>query len=101
MNRSKLESYMGFAAKSRNMVTGYNTCMVIASDLSDNTKKKMLALAEAGKVRYRIYGDVESLSQMTGKRGKGIFGITDFHFAEIIGTESDRIQSEREVFLWQ
>ncbi len=109
MNRSKLESYMGFAAKSRNMVTGYNTCMlmmkkrqikllVIASNLSDNTKKKMLALAEAGKVRYRIYGDVESLSQMTGKRGKGIFGITDFHFAEIIGTEIDRIQSEREVF---
>ena len=75
MNRSKLESYMGFAAKSRNMVTGYNTCMlmmkkrqikllVIASDLSDNTKKKMLALAEAGKVRYRIYGDVESLCRL-------------------------------------
>ena len=109
MNRSKLESYMGFAAKSRNMVTGYNTCLlmmkkrqikllVIASDLSDNTKKKMLEQCAAGRVKYRIFADAESLSKMTGKKGKGLFGITDMHFAEIIKTEIDRIQSEREVF---
>ena len=109
MNRSKLESYMGFAARSGNMVTGYNTCLlmmkkrqikllIIASDLSENTKKKMLARSSAGSVRYRIFADAESLSSMTGKKGKGIFGITDTHFAEIIEEEIDRIQSEREVF---
>lgn len=107
MSRSKFESYMGFAARSGNLVTGYNTCLmmlkkrqvkllIIASDVSENTREKMAARCAACRVKYRIFADAESLSSMTGKNGKGVFGITDAHFAEIIETEIDRIQSERE-----
>ncbi|MGF6376219.1 ribosomal protein L7Ae-like RNA K-turn-binding protein [Clostridiales Family XIII bacterium PM5-7] len=109
MNRDKVESYLGFAARSRNLVTGYNTCtmmmekkrihlLIITKDMAENTMKKMLQQCNKNKVKYRIFGDSEALSQITGKAGTGIFGITDKHFAKIICEEIDQIQSEREVF---
>ena len=58
----------------------------------------MLQQCSKNKVEYRIFGNIEELSQITGKSGKGIFGITDRHFAEIICKEIDRIQSEKEGF---
>ena len=107
MNRGKVFSYLGFAAKSRNLVTGYNTCimmiekrrvqlLILTEDLADNTVKKMQGKCEKKNVNYIIYGGSDELSQVTGKTGKGIFGITDRHFAEIICKEIDLIQSERE-----
>ena len=109
MIRNKVESYLGFAAKSRNLVTGYNTCsmmmgkgkvklLILSEDLAENTIKKMVAECDRNKVMYRIFGNSDDLSHVTGKAGKGIFGITDNHFAEIICKEIDEIQSEREVF---
>ncbi len=105
----KFFSYLGFAARSRNLVTGYNTCslmierrrlklLILTEDLADNTIKKMLQLCRKYKIEYRIFGRSDSLAHATGKPGKGIFGITDSHFAEIICKEIDLIQSEREVF---
>ena len=49
--RSKIESYLGFATRSRNLITGSNTCLfamnkkkvkllILASDISENTMKK-------------------------------------------------------------
>lgn len=107
--RNKVESYMGFAAKSRNLITGYNTCimmmgkrkvklLILSEDLAENTIKKMVSECNKNKVVYRIFGNSDDLSHITGKAGKGIFGITDHHFAEIICKEIDLIQSEREVF---
>lgn len=107
MNREKVFSYLGFAARSRNLVTGYNTCimmiekrklqlLILTEELADNTVKKMLGKCEKNKINYRIFGKSEELSKVTGKSGKGIFGITDRHFAEIICKEIDLIQSERE-----
>ena len=109
MNRNKVFSYLGFAARSRNLITGYNTCimmmakrkvrlLILAEDLSENTIEKMLTQCNKNKVEYRIFGNSDDLSHITGKSGKGIFGITDKHFAEIICKEIDLIQSEREVF---
>ena len=109
MVRNKVESYLGFAARSRNLITGYNTCvmmmekrrvklLILAEDLSENTLDKMLTQCNKNKVTYRIFGNSDDLSHITGKSGKGIFGITDKHFAEIICKEIDQIQSEREVF---
>ena len=54
---SKLASYMGFARKSKNLVTGTDTCikhmekgrvklLIIAGDTSDNTMKKLIGKAE-------------------------------------------------------
>ena len=108
MTRDKVYSYLGFAAKSRNLVTGYNTCtmmmekgkvrlLILTGDLAENTVKKMLQQCGRTKTEYRIFEESEVLSHVTGNRGKGIFGITDSHFAEIICKEIDLIQSEREV----
>lgn len=108
MNNDKVFSYFGFAARSRNLVTGYNTCLlsmnrhkikllVLTEELSENTMKKMLQQCNKTNTKYRIFGNAEELSRRTGKEGAGIFGITDKHFAEIISREIDRIQSEREV----
>ena len=106
MIRNKVESYMGFAARSRNLITGYNTCimmmgkrkvklLILSEDLAENTIKKMVSECIKNKVTYRIFGHSDDLYHITGKSGKGIFGITDKHFAEIICKEIDQIQSER------
>ena len=106
----KLLSYMGFAARARKLASGYNTCvftmekgriklLIIAEDLAENSKKKMIAAAGRLKVEYRVFGDSDEMSHMTGTAGKGIFGITDENFAKVISKEIDHIEAlEREVF---
>lgn len=108
--RKKIYSYLGFAARSRNLVTGYNTCimamqkkqlklLILACDLSDNSIEKLVREAEKTGTSYRIYGSVQELSHITGKDNKGVFGITDRNFADIIGQEIDKEQSlNQEVF---
>ena len=109
-SKRKLLSYMGFAAKARKIVNGYNTCvftmekrrvklLIIAADLAENSKKKMISAAGKNNVEYRVFGDSEEMSRMTGTAGKGIFGITDENFANVILKEIDHIEAlEREVF---
>ena len=108
--KKKMLSYMGFAAKARKIVNGYNTCvftmekrkvklLIIAADLAENSKKKMISAAKKFNVEYRIFGDSDEMSRMTGTSGKGIFGITDENFANVISKEIDHIKAlEREVF---
>lgn len=107
--RSKVESYMGFAAKARKLSTGYNTCLfmmekrklrllILAEDLSENSKEKMINAAKQYKLPYRVYGSIDELSHMTGTEGKGIFGLTDENFAKVILSEIDRQSLEKEVF---
>jgi ribosomal protein L7Ae-like RNA K-turn-binding protein len=110
MVKSKLDSYLGFAAKSRNLVTGYNTCilmmeknkiklLIIACDLSENTIEKMLRKCKKHNVNYRLFGTSEEFSKVTGNSNKGIYGITDSNFASVICSEIDKIQSKKkEVF---
>lgn len=107
--RSKVESYMGFAAKARKLATGYNTCLfmmekkklrllILAEDLSENSKEKMINAAKQYKLPYRVYGKIEDLSHMTGTEGKGIFGLIDDNFGKVILSEIDRQSLEEEVF---
>ena len=108
--RKKIESYLGFAARSRNLVTGYNTCimamqkrklklLILASDLSENSIEKLVKEAEKTSTSYKIYGSVEGLSHITGNDNKGVFGVTDRNFADIISQEIDKEQSlNQEVF---
>ena len=58
----------------------------------------MLQSCDRNNIDYRIFGNSDDLSHITGKSGKGVFGITDTHFAKIISKEIDLIQSEREEF---
>lgn len=109
-SKAKMLSYMGFAAKARKIVNGYNTCiftmekgkvklLIIAEDLAENSTKKMISAAQRLKVRYRVFGNSDEMSHITGTSGKGIFAITDDNFAKVISDEIDHIQSlEREVF---
>ena len=108
--RPKVLSYLGFAAKARKIATGYNTScfmmekkkvklMLLAEDLSDNSKNKMISIADRYKVPYLIYGNMDELSHITGMEGKGIFSITDDNLAKVISQEIDNNQSlEKEVF---
>jgi len=101
---NKVFSYMGFAAKARKLVTGYNTCvymmekrkirlLILAEDLAENSVKKMVSAAEKHHVSYKIFGTKEQLSQITGNADKGIYGITDDNFAKVISDGIDHIQS--------
>ena len=93
--KSKLESYLGFARKSGNLVFGAGTCeasmakdkvklLIIAEDTAENTKKKMISKAESMGVPYRVYGSADELSRMTGAAGRNVFAVTDSNFSKII-----------------
>lgn len=98
--RKKIDSYLGFAKKSRNLLTGFHTCMdgmkrgkvkllILTEDLSENTAKKIIKAAEDKHVLLRVYGKGEELSKVTGSQDRGIFGITDSNFADVILRELD------------
>ncbi|QIB69043.1 hypothetical protein Ami103574_06750 [Aminipila butyrica] len=102
--RKKIDSYLGFAKRSRNLLMGYNTCLlamnkrkikllIVADDVSENTMKKMVGSAEEHQVVYRIYSTCDELSQACGTMGRGVFGITDQNFANVILKEIDENQS--------
>ncbi len=98
--REKIHSYLGFARRSRNLISGYNACiygiekrkirlLVLTADLSENTKKKFQAAAESGNVPLRIYGTMEAMEEMTGEVGRGVYGVTDRNLAKAIMEEID------------
>ena len=99
--RSKLQSYLGFARKSGNLVMGFNSCvfamkkgkiklLIVAEDLSENTSEKIKKEAKKYQVACRVYGSCEELSEMAGTGGRSIFGITDPNFANVILDEMDK-----------
>ena len=108
--RKKIHSYLGFAKRSGNLLTGYNTCihamkrgkvklLILAADISENTLQKVIKESEKSKVPYRVYGEICEISQITGCEGRGIFGITCENFSNIIAKEIDEARSqEEEVF---
>ena len=99
--KDKLFSYLGFARKSGNLVSGSNTCifsmkkgkvrlLLITEDASENTKKKMTSEANAGNVPVRIFGDSGDISRAVGESGRTVFGITDGNFAKVIKEEIEK-----------
>lgn len=98
--RKKVDSYLGFAAKSRQLVSGYYTCLhgmkhkklkllILSEDLAENTVKKLSKLAKENEIPLRIYGKSEELSKVTGSQERGVFGIIDVNFADVILKEID------------
>jgi len=105
----KAMSLLGFAARARKIQTGYNTAkttmekgrarlLIIASDLSENTKEKMISYANQYEVPYEVYGLADELSHITGNEGKGIFIISDRQFAESIAKAICDTKNVKEVF---
>lgn len=91
----KINSYMGFARKSGNLVMGAGTCeiymnkkkvklLIVCEDTSENSKEKIIRIAEKTKTDYIVFGDSEELSHIVGSPGRTVFGITDKNFADTI-----------------
>ncbi len=98
--REKIHSYLGFAKRSGNLISGYNSCLysikrgtvhllLLTEDLSDNTKKKFLNVAESANLNLRIFGDKETMQEMTGEIGRGIYVITEENLAKAVLREID------------
>lgn len=101
--RRKIHSYIGLAKRSGKLVTGYHTCIhmikskkmklvIVAEDVSQNTKDKFRNLAVRNGIPFFIWGNACDLSMMAGENNRGVFGITDENFAEVIALE---IQNHR------
>ena len=93
--KRKLASYMGFASKAGKVAAGTNTCiftmqkgkvrlLIIAEDLAENGREKLIFSADQNGVEYRIFGQADDLAHYTGKYGAGVFAITDDNFAKVI-----------------
>lgn len=99
MNK-KVISYLGFAQKSGNLVSGVNTCtfsmakgkvklMLLSEDISENSEKKIMKEIRKHNVPYVQYGNSAELSHAVGAEGRNVFGLCDKNFAEVILKEID------------
>lgn len=104
-SKAKAEAYMGFAKKAGRLSAGTAACifdmkkkkidlLVLAEDLSDNTKKKVLNTAKATGTEYRIYGVGNELSQLLGSPGRYVFGIKDKELGKVIAERIDEISQK-------
>lgn len=98
--REKIHSYLGFAKKSRNLVSGYNSClhafkkgkvhlMIVTDDISEKTINKFKYIAESANVEFRIYGSQDAMEEYTGEPGRGVFAICEENLANAILKEID------------
>jgi len=98
--RKKVDSYLGFAAKSRNLISGYHTCLhaikqkklkllILTGNLSENTVKKLSRHAADNGIPVRRYELTEETSMVTGAFDRGVFGVTDRNLADAILREID------------
>ena len=96
----KLASYMGFASKAGKIASGTNTCiftmakgkaalLIIACDIAENSKEKLISAARQNEVEYRVFGHADDLAHYTGRYGAGAFCVTDQNFAEVIAKTID------------
>jgi ribosomal protein L7Ae-like RNA K-turn-binding protein len=103
MKKKKIESYLGLARRAGKIVSGYQTCLhtisrgsirliIAASDISEKTRDRFEGLCSRYGADFEVYGTVDELSEMTGFTGRGIYGITDRNFAEVMIKE---IQNEK------
>lgn len=91
--KNKVLSLLGFARKSRNIVSGVNTCtfnlnkgkvklMVLAEDISEGSEKKIMKEIRRAGVEFVKYGTIEELSHATGGEGRSVFAVLDENFAK-------------------
>lgn len=94
MNK-KIISYLGFAKKSGNLMSGINTCtfamarrkaklIIIAEDISENSEKKIMKEIRKHNVKHVKYGTIDELSHAVGSSGRSVFAICDNNFTKVI-----------------
>ncbi len=101
--RPKVESYLGFAKKSRNLVEGAYSCesyikkkkvhlVILAEDLGGSSKKNIEIFCQKENIEVETIFTKEELGKILGKKEIGVLGITDKNFAKVI---KDEIEKER------
>ena len=96
--KSKVKSYLGFAKKSGNLMSGTNTCIfgmakgkvklvILAEDISENGEKKIMKEIRKHGVAYVKYGSSDELSGAVGTSGRSIFAVCDDNFSKVIMNE--------------
>ena len=98
MHRDKVLSLIGLATKAGRCVSGEAMTesetksgrarlVIIASDASENTKKKFRDMCKFYKVPICIYGDKDTLGRAMGKEFRASLAILDEGFADGIQKE--------------
>ena len=106
--REKIHSYLGFARRSRALVSGYNSCVheiqrgkvyliLLTKDLKQGTKDSFEELAARKKIPLCYYGTMEVLAEMTGIEGRGVFALTDKNLARAIEKEAKQETTKEEL----
>ncbi len=99
--KKKVISYLGFAKKSGNLISGVNTCIfalakgkvkliIIAEDISANSEKKIIKEIRKHGVEYIKYGFSDELSHAVGTSGRSVFAVCDDNFKKVILNEINR-----------
>lgn len=93
-NDERILSLLGLANRARMLVTGETVindlkkglvkCVIVASDASENTKKRMMNKCAYYNVPVFVYGSSDELSRAIGKRNRMSVGILDEGFADKI-----------------
>ena len=97
-NRDKVLSLIGLAMKAGRCTSGETMTenetklgrarlVIVASDASDNTKKKFRDMCEFYKVPICFYGDKDTLGHAMGKEFRASLAILDEGFADGIRKE--------------
>ncbi len=95
MTMNNVLTLIGFARKSGNLILGETLCvegikrkkislMIIATDLNDSTKRKIVQLCESEDVSYKILFTKDVLSKSIGKDNYGLFGISNKKFSRAL-----------------
>ncbi len=100
--QNKVLRFIGLATRSRNLISGYNTCihyinkknriklLIIAEDASENTKEKFIQLASSNQIKVIIWGSKEDLSHAMGMENRSVVGIINDNFASAIIAELEK-----------
>jgi Ribosomal protein HS6-type (S12/L30/L7a) len=89
---TKLQSMLGFAAKSRQLVSGSNTVetylkknqaylVICAGDLSPKTINHFSRLCQTKQIPFYCYSSCSDLGHWIGKPGRGVVAVISAHFA--------------------
>ena len=92
---NKIYGTLGLAMRAGKVAYGTDMCietikkdeaylLILAEDLSDNTKEKLLKIAESYHISIVIFGKIATISHSIGKENKGVITILDDGFAKKI-----------------
>lgn len=103
MNKNRALSMLGLATKAGKTVTGeFSTekavkegraCLVVvATDASDNTKKKFRNMCDYYQVMMKEFSDKDSLGNACGKEFRASLAVTDSGLAKAVEKQIDNLE---------